>query len=188
MEMHIYFPFQSFRAFEVRSEFHLTVGQRGCEGERERWASDRWWQTKIPGREREREGEEGKKGGGMTRLRDRWRLSSRRLSPGRQTADLRSEPQRERDGNKRTRGNMKKCQVGRRWFLFLTLWRSSILLLQIHTFACWFRPSATINLHRSSLSELSTEQIQNVVMFRQCDLMGRRMISTPLLRSFPRVI
>lgn len=28
---------------------------RGGVRERERWASDRWWQTKIPGRERERE-------------------------------------------------------------------------------------------------------------------------------------
>lgn len=43
-------------------------------------------------RERGREGEEGKKGGGMTRLRDRWRLGSRSLSPGRQTGDLWSEP------------------------------------------------------------------------------------------------
>lgn len=128
MEVHIYFPFQSFRAFEVRSEFHLTVGQRGCEGEREMGI----WQVVTDQDPREgeraRKGEEGKKGGGMTRLRDRWRLSSRRLSPGRQTADLRSEPQRERDGNKRTRGNMKKCQVGRRWFLFLTLWR------ELHSF------------------------------------------------------
>lgn len=64
-------------------DWHLTGGDR-------------------PGSRGESEGEDGKEAGGMARLRDRWRHGSRRPSPGRQTADMRSEPP--RDGNKGKRG------------------------------------------------------------------------------------
>lgn len=59
---------------------------RGRTGERER----DWHLTggDGPRSQREAEGEKQKKGGGMTKLRGRWRLFPCALSLGRQTADL----------------------------------------------------------------------------------------------------
>lgn len=64
------------------------------------WISFDSWTGRVWGREKREEEEEVEESGRMTRLRDRWRLSSGWLSPGRQTAILRSEPQRESDRNK----------------------------------------------------------------------------------------